>query len=159
MPRIYTLAFDGEAETAQVDLWEIRAGAGKLCKLLGVNISQLLDFGDAEEEMLLIEFVRSESGATSGSGGTAAPTARPVDPGDAAFGGTVDTITNTTKISGGTPVTLHKENWNIRQPFLWLPPDGLEVIWADQQYLTIELSTTVADSVTFASTLYFSEEG
>lgn len=157
--RVYTGRFDGEAETLQVDFWEIRAGAGKLNTLLSILISQLTEVGDAEEEMLLIRIVRSGSGATSGSGGTAAPTFRRVDPGDAAFGGTVDTVTNTTKISGGSPEILYSDNWNIRQGGLWLPPDTLEFKWADEQFLTIELATTPGDSTTFASTIFVGEEG
>lgn len=157
--RVYTGEFSGEAETAQVDFWEIRAAEGKVCKLLGILISQLTEVGDAAEEMLLIQMKRSGSGATSGSGGSTAPTLRPVDPGDAAFSGTVDLVTNTTKIADGSPVTLYSDNWNIRQGGLWLPPDGMEFLWADQQFFTIELGTTPADSVTFASTIWVGEIG
>ncbi len=157
--RVYTGEFSGEAETAQVDFWEIQAAAGKLCRLLGILISQLTETGDSAEEMLLIQIKRSGSGATTGSGGSTAPTLAPVDPGDAAFSGTVDTVTNTTKITGGSPVTLYSDNWNIRQGGLWLPPDLLDFKWADQQFMTVELGTTPADSITFASTIFVGEEG
>lgn len=157
--RIYSVAFNGEAETVQVDFWEIRAPANKILILHALYVEQSTEAGDAQDEMLTWHIKRSGSAATSGSGGTAAPTARPLDPGDPAFAGTVDTVTNTTKITGGTPVTLHSGNFNVRAGLLYLPTPELRPMWTNQEYLTIELAKTPADSITFSSTMYFQSLG
>ena len=49
MGRIYTAAFSGQAETAQVDLIEITASSGDVILIHELGISQLADVGDAEE--------------------------------------------------------------------------------------------------------------
>jgi hypothetical protein len=153
--RVYSAQFNGSAQTAQVDFFELNAAATKIVELLEVHLSQLTEVADAQEEMLLVLIKSGQT--TSGSGGSA-PAAVPRQLGDAAFAGTVETV-NTTKASAGTIVTHEAHNWNIRVPFqrIWTPETTIVIPPSGR--LTVELGTTPADSITFAGTALFREVG
>ena len=153
--RVYSAQFNGSAQTAQVDFFELNAASTKIVELLEVHLSQLTEVADAQEEMLLVLIKSGQT--TSGSGGSA-PTAVPRQLGDAAFAGTVETV-NTTKASAGTIVTHEAHNWNIRVPFqrIWTPETTIVIPTSGR--LTVELATTPADSITFAGTALFREVG
>ena len=155
MGRIYTAQFNAVAVTAQQDFFEINVAATKIVQLLEIHLSQVSEVGDAQEEGLAI---RVKSGATvSGSGGSA-PTAVPLELGDAAYAGTVE-ANNTTKANTGTIVTHHAYNWNIRVPFdVIFTPETVKTI-APSGRLTIELATTPADSITVSGYVVFRELG
>jgi hypothetical protein len=151
MGRIYTAQFNGSAATAQVDFFEINASSVGIVELMEIHLSQLTEVKDAEEEMLLVLMKSGQT--TSGSGG-ATPTAVPRLLGDAAFGGTIETM-NTTKATAGTIVTKAVWNWNIRVPFDWVfTPETYPMIRPSTR-LTVELGTTPADSITFAGFVVF----
>jgi len=155
MGRIYTAAFSGAANTGQSDILEIVAGSADAVIIHEIGVSQGLDTGDAEEEMLLLHW---KSGQTaSGSGGTT-PSMVPVMVGDAAAGATVE-ATNPTKASGGTIVTHYSWYWNIRIPFqiIWTPET--RPVLAPSRRATLELATTPADSLTLAGYIVFEEIG
>jgi len=155
MGRIYTAQFNAVAVTAQQDLFEINVASTKVVQLLEIHLSQVSDYGDAQEEGLAILV---KSGATaSGSGGTT-PTAVPLELGDAAYSGTVE-VNNTTKANTGTIVTHHAFNWNIRVPLdIVFTPETVKTI-APSGRLTVELATTPADSITISGYVVFRELG
>ena len=152
---LYSAQFNGVAVTAQQDFFELVAPADAVVVVHQVHLSQSSDVGDAAEEGLSVLFKRGAT--TSGSGGST-PTPVPLEAGFAAAGSTVE-ANNTTKASAGTIVTLHAEAWNIRSPFLWLPPPELRIVLSPSQRFTVELGTTPADSLTVNGTLYFEEIG
>lgn len=141
--------------TAQQDFFEINAASTKVVKIHEIHLSQLTDVQDAQEEMLL---VLMKSGATtSGSGGTA-PTAVPLEIGDAAYGGTAE-VNNTTKASVGTIVTHAAWHWNVRIPFdVIFTPEARKPL-APSGRLTVELATTPADSITMGGYMVIEEIG
>ncbi len=150
---MYSAVFSSVAVTAQQDFFEITAPANVAVVLHSVELTQSTEVGDAQEEGLAVLIKRGTSATTSGSGGTA-PTAAPLDPGTAAFGGTCE-ANNTTKMSGGTITTLYSGNWNVRGPFLFLPPPEDRPTMAGGMRFTVELATTPADSITMSGTVVF----
>lgn len=155
MSRIYTVQFTGVAVTAQQDLFEIVAAAGKNCRLRALYLSQSTEVKDAEEEGLSIT-IKSGS-TTSGSGGSA-PTPVPMNVTDAAAGFSAE-VNNTTKATAGTIVTHHSDNWNVRIPYQLILPPELCVELTGSRRGTVELGTTPADSITMSGTLYVEEFG
>jgi len=155
MGRIYTAAFDGQAETVQVDLIEIAAGASDCIFIHEIGISQLLEVKDAEEEMLLLQLKSGQT--TTGSGGNTTSIV-PQLLGDVASGATVKD-TNTTKAITGTIVKHYSWNWNIRVPFqmIWTPETRPFLI--PSRRMTLELATTPGDSITFGGYIVFEELG
>lgn len=155
MGRMYTAIFSAVAVTAQQDFFEVVAPADSVVVLHAIYLSQSSDTGDAAEELLQVAI---KSGATtSGSGGTA-PTAIPLSLGDAAFGGTVE-VNNTTKASAGTIVTHHKDSFNIRTGWVYMPTPEARKVLSPSARLTVELLTTPADSLTMDGTIVFEEIG
>lgn len=155
MSRCYTISFTAVAVTAQQDLFELVAAAGKPFKVNAISLSQSSEVGDAAEEGLSILIKSGQT--TSGSGGSA-PTPVPLNVTDSAAGITSET-NNTTKASAGTIVTHHADNWNIRQPFFLVFPDAMKPEIAGGRRMTVELGTTPADSITMSGTIYVEEFG
>lgn len=155
MSRVYSVQFNAVAVTAQQDFFAIVAAAGKNCRILGVVLGQTTDAGDAEEEFLSILF---KSGATTTGSGGSAGTAVRMNVTDAAAGFTSRT-NDTTKASAGTIVTMHADVWNVRSPYIWLPPDGMRPELTGSRRFTVELATTPADSITCNGTIYVEEFG
>jgi len=153
--RIYSSQFNGVAATTQVDFFEMVAASSKIIELLSLHLSQLTELSDAAEEQLLVLIKSGQS--TSGSGGSAG-TAAPRLIGDAAFGGTIETM-NTTKATSGTIVTHHSQYWNIRAPLDIIFTPETTIIVPPSGRLTVELGTTPSDSITFAGTMIYREIG
>lgn len=153
--RVYTVQFTGVAVTAQQDLFEITAAAGKNARLLAVYLSQSTEVGDTAEEGLSILIKSGQT--TSGSGGSA-PTPVPTSVTNAAAGFAAE-VNNTTKASAGTIVTHHADNWNIRMPFQLILPEKMQIDLTGSRRMTVELATTPADSITMSGTIYVEEFG
>jgi hypothetical protein len=153
--RNYTVTFAGVAVTAQQDLFEIVAAAGKNVEIVGIFLSQTTRAGDAQEEQLTILFKSGQT--TSGTGGSA-PTPVPLSVSDAAAGFTAE-VNNTTKATAGTIVTHHADNWNVRmsQPFIF--PEDMRVSLTGSRRFTVELAETPSASMTMSGTLYLREFG
>lgn len=152
MGRMYSAVFEEVAVTTAQDLFEINAPSDASVIVHSLHISQSSDAGDAASEQLNVLIHR---GSTSGSGG-GTPTPAPLQAGDAAFGGTVET-NNTTQGTEGTQI--HSEAFNVMA--------GLVIVWTPETRpvispsgrLIIELQTAPADSLTMSGTVYFEEIG
>lgn len=155
MGRVYTISFTAVAVTAQQDLFELVAAAGKPFRILGWGLSQSTEVGDAAEEGLAI--ILKSGQTTSGSGGST-PTPVPLNVTDAAAGITAET-NNTTKASAGTIVTHYADNWNVRQPYTVILPDRMQPEIAGGRRATLELATTPADSITMSGWIAVEEMG
>lgn len=155
MSRCYSVSFAGVAVTAQQDLFELVAAAGKPFRILGFELSQSSDVGDAAEEGLSI-LLKSGSTTTGSGGSTPTPVANNVT--DAAAGITAE-ANNTTKATSGTIVTHYATNWNVRMPLLIMFPEKLQPEIAGGRRATLELATTPADSLTVSGTIWCEEFG
>lgn len=133
------------AFTAQIDIFEILAAAGKPIVLLGWEFGQTSEVGDAQEEELILILKRVTGAPTSGSGG-GTPTFQSVRPNDTAAGVTIETG-NTTKLTGGTSVEMERFTWNVRQSSLYVPVPESRIVADAGTRLVLELATTPADSI------------
>lgn len=153
MGRLYTVVFSGVAVTAQQDFLSILPASNKPIRLHAAFLSQSTETGDAAEEGLQIQITTGNT--TVGSGGSS-QTPTPLDINDAAAGAT-GRKNDTTKATSGTTVVHHEENWNIRTPFVYLPPPELRPRCQNAEYMCLRLGTTPADSITMSGTMVFEE--
>jgi len=153
MGRVFSVSFSQVAVTAAQDLFSLLPASGRPVAVCALYLSQSTEAGDAAEEMLKIAVKRGA--AAAGSGGSAA-TPRPRHPSDAAAAFTAR-VNDTTPASAGTAVVLHADNWNVRGPYVWMPPPDCRPLAAPATYLQVELLAAPADSVTMSGTLYVEE--
>lgn len=145
--RPYTIPISIGATTAQIDIFEILAGAGKAFVILGWEFSQTSEVGDAQEEVLSFVLKRAVGTVTSGSGGGTATPAL-TGPNGVASGATVETG-NTTKlvVGTGTLTTLKNFGWYIRNPFVYAPTPENWLTFDGATRAVLELTKTPADQI------------
>lgn len=158
MGRRYTVTFEGEAESAQVDFFEIAAASGKPLTIHNIIITQETEAGDAQEEQLRVVIKGVSGSPTSGSSGATTVNKVPKNRSLAAAGFDAEAC-NTTKLSGGTAVVHHAETFNVRTGFVWRPVPEETIDVLASEYLVVELKTTPADSVTWNGTMEVEEHG
>lgn len=154
--RVYVVDLAPTAITVAADLVELTPADDKPIAILGFELLQTTDVGDAAEEIIGVEWIRGHT--TSGSGG-ATPTPRPVNPSDAAAGFTAETL-NTTAASVGTTNILQHHGWNIRIP--------TQIVYTPEQYpmasqanttLLLRMMAAPADSITISGQIVVMELG
>ena len=134
------------AFTTQIDVFELLSASGKPLKLMGFELGQISEIGDAQEEGLTLVLKRVTGAPTSGSGGVAAAAGAPVTPNDTTSGATVE-VGNTTKLTGGTSVDIARFDWNVRAQCIFNPiPELMPILDAATRFV-LELVTTPADSI------------
>jgi len=154
--RIYSIQWDGTAETVAFDVFEILAAAGRPIDILSFHLSQITVKQDANEELVLVQYKSGQT--TSGTGG-AAVTPVPRLLGSVASGATCEFHNHTTQASAGTIVTHWGTYWNMRMPLdLWLPPEQVFQLTGGAR-CTFSVDTAPAGSTTFAATCVFREVG
>ena len=156
MGRKYWVDMPPVAATVALDIFELTPADDKPIRVLALNLHQTTDFGDAQDEVLSVVWVRGNT--TSGSGGTT-PTPRPCNPSDTAAGFTVE-ANNTTAASTGTGVNLARHGWNVRAP-LERPYTPEECPEASQgnTLLCLRMSAAPADSITIGGSILVEEFG
>jgi len=141
--------------SANVDLCEITAAAGKPCVILGFDVGQTSDVGDAAEEILLLALKTGAS--TSGSGGSASTPVNTDTSGGAAS--LAAEQGNTTKASTGTIVSHGSGwHWNVRMPLSVRFTQEEQILLAASARATLEIPAA-ADSLTIAGQLIVQEIG
>lgn len=153
MSGVYTVPF-AYTGAANVDLCEVTAASTKPLVILGYNIFQTSDVGDAAEEILQLSI---KTGATTSGSGGSASTPVAVDRANAAASFVAEQG-NTTKATTGTIVTVWTGGWNVRVP------DNVRFTQEEQILLTAGLRATLeiaaaADSLTIAGQLLVQELG
>ncbi len=129
------------AVTAAFDAVEITSATGAIA-IKRLRLWQTTDLGDAEEEVLRVNWLRGYT--TSGSGGPTTVIA-PSNSFDAAATMAAELI-NTTVASTTTPVVLAPTGWNIRMPLDDLYPPG-EELWIRTTSRIVCRVTAPADSI------------
>lgn len=159
MGRMYVAEFANVAVTAQQDFFEVAAPADAIVVIHSWALYQDTEVGDAAEEGLQVLEKRGEGSVTSGLGGST-PTARPLEKGDPAFGGTVE-ANNTTKMAVGTGAIVGQGAyaWNVRVPLerVYTPEERRVVSPSDRW--TLELAKTPTDSITMSGWVIVEEVG
>lgn len=140
--------------TAAQDLFEFGAADDKPIKMIGVELGQDSELGDAAEEAMRLAIRR---GNTTGGSGGSTPTVRSLEKHDASAGFAAE-ANNTTKAST-SGATFWSSAWNERMTpaqFWW--PDNTGVS-SDQGDVTmcVEMVTTIADALTLNQTAYVRE--
>jgi len=157
MARTFEAIIEPTAVTTVIDIFEIAAPASSGIMILGFDLYQTSDLGDAAEEILDLEWVRGDGTVTSGSGGSTV-TPQPLDNGDGAPGATVEAL-NTTRMAVGTGVldVIKKFGWNIRAPMekIFIPEQRMLITPSDR--LTLSINTAPADSLTIGGSISFVE--
>lgn len=154
MGRIYTVQFTQVNVTAQQDLFMVAPAANRPIFIHSLFVGQSSDAGDAQDEQLALAVIRGHN--TVGSGGTSF-TAIPYSSLDVAAGFTAR-VNDTTIASGGTPVTLHSDAFNVRAGYQLIQTPELR--WpcsAASTRILVRLLTTPVDSLTMSGTLMVEE--
>lgn len=149
MSDIFAIDLAAQAVAEARDVVEFTMADDRLLEIVAIFLHNNTDFGDAKERVYAVQIIRGFT--TSGLGGAAAPTARPLKRnGVATLGATIDTIWNTTLATVGTTHTLLTDGWNIRIPYVWHPVSDDEYPDATQADTTllIRLPDTPAESFT-----------
>lgn len=140
---------------ANVDLSEVTAASTKPLVILGFDIGQTSDVGDAAEEILLLVIKSGQT--TSGSGGSSATPVNVDQSGGAASFAAEQA--NTTKASGGTIVSHGSGfHWNVRMPLQIRFTQEEQILLPAATRATLEIPAA-ADSLTIAGQLICQEIG
>lgn len=151
--RIYSVIFSAVAVTAAQDLFELTPADDKPVEIVGIEIGQTTDAGDAADELLQLSIIRGFT--ASGSGGST-PTPSPLDPVDTAAGFTSE-VNNTTLANTGTTATLWTTAFNVRAGYInWFPPEARPAASQANTTLVVRM-TAPADSLTMSGTLFVRE--
>lgn len=155
MGRIYTAQFTDVSVSVVQELFEITTDSNTVVKVHKFGFFQTSDFGDIEEEGLLIVMKSGQN--NSGSGGSVVVPV-PLSSGDPLFLGVVE-ANNTTIAAAGTIVTHYAWGWNIRMPFeeIFTPECQPEI--SPGERLTFELLNAPADPITMSGHIVFEEMG
>lgn len=154
MSGIYRVPF-AYTGNANVDLAEVTAASTKPICILGFDIGQTSDVGDAAEEILLLQIKSGQS--TSGSGGSSTTPVNTDQTGGAAS--MTSEQANTTKATGGTPVTHGSGfHWNVRMPLQIRFTQEEQILLGAGVRMTLEIPAA-ADSLTVAGQLLVQEIG
>lgn len=157
--RLYTVEFHAVAITATQDLFYIKPAADKICVIEAVylsNVGGTADAGDAQEELLEVRLAYVPATVTVGSGG-GAMTPNPLIVNDTAAGFTARINDTVKATSSGTIIWRHSDGWNIRIPYVYLPPPEHRTIAANAAAITFQLQVAPADSVTCSGTMLVRE--
>lgn len=153
MSGVYTVPF-AYTGAANVDLAELNAASTKPLVILGYDIQQTSDVGDAAEEIVTLTF---KTGATTSGSGGSASTPVAVDRANAAASFTAEQA-NTTKASAGTIVTVATFGWNVRMPDREKFTQEQQILLPASSRCTFEISAA-ADSLTITGQLWVQEIG
>ena len=149
---IFTIPF-AYTGNANVDLLELVAPTAAKWIVLGFDIGQTSDAGDANEEILLLSLKSGQT--TSGSGGSAA-TPVPTDCVSAPGSGAAAEQANTTKASAGTILTHATYPWNVRVPTSVVLTQEQQIILPAARRMTLEIAAA-ADSLTISGQVWVQE--
>lgn len=148
----FTASQDAQAISTAVDLFHITIADDKPFYLLGLDICQTTDLGDANEEVLRLGFY---SGVTGGGAGAALTEAALSD----AHGATISTAV-VGQGAASTGGTLRKVfYWNIRQagPVWIATPETVIRVGQGGSACAIRLLAAPADSITVSAEITFAE--
>jgi hypothetical protein len=156
MSGIYTVPFSFTGTDGTLDLVALVAHATKQCVLIGFEVGQSSDVGDAQEEIIQ---VKVRSGQTVAGSGGSAVTPTPTDPVGGVASGFTARMADTTQAGTGTIVDHYQYNWNIRQALNVILPEQWQVIFGAGRRLTIECISAPADSLTITGYAVVQEIG
>lgn len=160
MPRVVSYPVAGVSVSAAQDFFEVLAATGKPFTLLGFNISQSSDYGDAQAEGEQVIIKRATGSYTSGSGGTtlAGSAAGKHATNDSNAGPTVE-FNNTTQASAGTGTltNLFADSFNLQAGYTYCPIPEMRFKFLPGEACIVSISAP-ADALTMNGTITIEEE-
>ncbi len=157
--RMYSIEGNLGSQTVAIDFFSVTPADDKPLVVHAVFIGQTTEFGDAQDEMVEVLVVRGGTAMTAGSGG-AAPTPRPISSSADAAAGFTARAGDTTKATFTAGVNLHRDAFNIRQGWQWIPTP--EMRWGLSQAnggLSVAMVSAPADAVTWTMAAIIEEIG
>ena len=150
--RVYALTFENVNIPAAQDFFYVKPASDKICIIEGFYLSNVggsADAGDAQEEILRLVINRLPSTVTVGSGGSASATGtlNPLAVNDTAAGFTGRTNDTTPATTSGTARTVHADGWNIRIPYVWMPPPEQRILVANAEAIVVKMLSTPTDGI------------
>ena len=146
---MYTINLTPTAFTVAPDLFELTPADDRPLLVHAFRVWQTSDFGDAQEEILTLSWVRGN--ATSGSGGNAAANAIGKSSRAPTSGFTFESA-NTTAASAGTAVIPYSTGWNVRGPLeVVFTPEQRILVQQGDALLVLRLGSAPADSLTIGA--------
>lgn len=160
--RAYSFTFENVSVSAAQDLFYIKPAADKVCIIEAVylsNVGGAADAGDTQEELLRLVCNRLPATVTVGSGGSASGTGtlNPLATNDAAAGFTARSNDTTPATTSGTARTLRADGWNVRIPYVWMPPPEHRPIVANAEAIVFKLLSTPADAISVSGEIIVRE--
>lgn len=154
MGAVYTGSFENVAVSAAQDLFELAGGGVKSFIIRRVTLAA----NKTSSEFVRLTLNRYTGSPTSGSGGsTPAEQPKSTQYGAATVNAEAN---NTTRITGGTKVTLENFLWNLVTPFEWVPSDPWqESEVAGDDHFTVGLEAAPGASVNMSGTITWEEIG
>jgi len=139
--RLYTVAIGSQAQTAALTLVEVASAADSVTLIERAWINQT-SFDTSENLGVKIEDI-----TTTGTGTTTTP--RPLQEGDSAFGGVIETNASIEPTYSGT--VFYENGFNVLSGFLWTPASDDEVIViAPSQLAGMSLDVAPSASMNFS---------
>lgn len=155
MGRMYYAPITCSAVVASINLWSIQPATDDPILLHAFELSNYgADVGDAEEENLELTLTRRTGTPTTGAGAAVTEIAAIQD--DVASTAIVLTEL-TADWTAGTEQILARIGWNIRSPYLWMPPPEGRIQVKDNDILLVDLITVPADAVDIAGWVLYEE--
>lgn len=139
--------------SANVDLLEMVAPTAAKWIILGFDIGQTSDVGDAAEEIIALSIKSGQS--TSGSGGSTS-TPVPTDCVSSPGSGSSCEQANTTKASTGTILSHATHHWNVRAPLSVVYTQEQQIILPAGRRATLEIPAAI-DSLTISGQVWVQE--
>ncbi len=152
--RRYAITFSAVAITGAQDPLELTPADDIPLALIGWELFQTSDHGDAQAEGLSLTVIRGHT--VGGSGGTSV-TPAPLDPGDAAASFTAK-VNNTTVASSGTTASLYAGGWNLQAGAEKYFPEELRPRVKQSNTTLVVRMSAPADSIT-VNGVFWVEEG
>ena len=160
--RAYAVTFDNQTvanASGDYDLWSATPAADKPFIVEAIylsNVGGTADAGDAQEELLRLRFLRMTATVTI-TGGTSA-NVTPLLRNDTAASFTAKHIHATVATTTGATEVLHNDGWNVRIPYVWLPPpEHRYVISTNGTYFIVRSDSTLADDISVSGTMILRE--
>jgi hypothetical protein len=157
--RLYDVEFHNVSVSAQQDFFYIKPAADKICVVEAVYLSNVgigADAGDAQEELFDVRLAYVPATVTVGSGGNSyTPTPKLVNDTAAGFTARINDTTKAT--SSGTIIWRHSDGWNVRVPYVYLPPPEHRDLVANAAAITFQLNSTPTDAILMSGTILVRE--
>ena len=146
--RGYTVTADAVSETTAQSLIRLTAPATAILIIDKVTVSQ--------QTVIVSEMLAIQMHIASTAGTGAAITARPVEAGSTAFGGTALGTITADPTEGNI---YHREPWNILAPFVWHPTPEERIVVEPSAIFVVHLDIAPAAATLFTTVIAFREIG